>query len=163
MKLMCKLAMIVAVTTVVSLVGGGTRAFAAPAHTTGIGPASASRWVEVTFTNKYIPLKLVRYSLPHGKWNVVPPDVIPTRSGTQGGVIWGSESNGFATGTEGNAEYSINDSDTQHVFIHWDNPYVGSNDYDCHGPDGTFCQWTGGGGNGARVKFTFCGGSGPCQ
>jgi hypothetical protein len=63
-------------------------------------------------------------SLPHGIFsgngNAVPPEQIPPRIvGT-----WESESDGFATGTEGTVTYATPVGD---VFIHWNNPYIGSN------------------------------------
>ncbi|MFF5962097.1 hypothetical protein [Streptomyces luteogriseus] len=66
-------------------------------------------------------------NLSHGVWAVKPPLMI----GDSG--EWVSESSGLATGTEGSVTYQIEDIDGVRVGemrIHWDNPFVGSNEYD---------------------------------
>ncbi|MFD9338564.1 Crystal protein ET79 [Streptomyces sp. NPDC060028] len=88
--------------------------------------------------------------LVHGTWtdNMVPPDrVYPMGDGT-----WQSESNGFMTGTEGAAVYSM--LDVGNVSIGWNNPFSGSNSYYCHVPNGFVCKQGGGGGDNASVTFT---------
>ncbi|MEU3569932.1 Crystal protein ET79 [Kitasatospora sp. NPDC036755] len=89
-------------------------------------------------------------SLSHGTWseNMLPPDhIFPKDNGS-----WQSESNGFMTGTEGRAVYNM--YDVGNVEIWWDNPYSGSNKYDCKVPDGYTCSRDGGGGDNANVTFT---------
>lgn len=86
-----------------------------------------------------------------------PPYIDPGQSGS-----WTTESNGMMTGTEGHLGYFIHDEywlNTHNwVYIHWDNPYSGSNScdtdvkdrnlYECdynsaaiHGNDATMEFW----------------------
>lgn len=72
-------------------------------------------------------LRLMNSGLDHGEWTSQPPELI----GNLG--IWESESNGFATGTEGRATYQLEDVDGNRMgelTLHWDNPFAGSNSYD---------------------------------
>ena len=71
--------------------------------------------------------------LEHGEWGDggkdVPPEYIPA-----GGVSrWGSESDGFMTGTEGFVAYN---SSAGQVVFNWDDPYVGSNGFTVQVPAG---------------------------
>ncbi|PHM31231.1 hypothetical protein [Xenorhabdus innexi] len=70
----------------------------------------------------------------HGRWskNLKPPKNIKSYSQ----AWWGSESNGFMTGTEGYVRYSIMDGESETgdvsnnwVQIRWENPYYGFNSY----------------------------------
>lgn len=89
-------------------------------------------------------------NLPHGIWVIVPPEVIPP-----GGTgVFESESDGFATGTEGSVQYSI-DRSSNIVGLSWDNPYVGSNSYGHTQPAGYTISQQGGGGDNANVTFTL--------
>ncbi|MFD5507533.1 Crystal protein ET79 [Streptomyces sp. NPDC059761] len=86
----------------------------------------------------------------HGIWDdETPPEKIDgLKSAT-----WGSHSQGVMTGTEGRATYALgNDGE---AYFHWNNPYVGSNGYDCTVPKGYTCSRTGGDGNNAEVTFTI--------
>jgi uncharacterized protein (DUF2147 family) len=106
---------------------------------------------------------LVRTSweLAHGIWSndQLPPEQIaagtPAAPGT---ATWESESQGFATGTEGQAVYTFPDGNTT-VTIYWDNPYSGSNAYRItfSGPGaGSYRgSYTGGDGDNATVTFTI--------
>jgi hypothetical protein len=58
----------------------------------------------------------------HGGF-AVPPKTIPPRSA----LVFGSQSTGFLTGTEGAETFSGNGAD---VTVSWDNPWIGSNSSD---------------------------------
>ncbi|WP_330334629.1 hypothetical protein OHS33_35935 [Streptomyces sp. NBC_00536] len=98
------------------------------------------------------------YSLAHGIWSQgqEPPQSL----GNTGDATFQSESNGFATGTEGTVRFTAYDCEDswrngRSVVLHWANPYTGSNSYDENGTDSTF-RWTrqGGGGNNADVFWS---------
>lgn len=122
----------------------------------------AARSTNVIFINES-GAALVRsfWNLSHGIWSqdVLPPEQIaagtPTNPAT---ATWESESQGFATGTEGQAAYTFPDGQTT-VAIYWDNPYSGSNGYGItfSGPDAGSYQgsYTGGEGDNATVTFTI--------
>ncbi|OAR27139.1 hypothetical protein A8W25_02385 [Streptomyces sp. ERV7] len=88
-------------------------------------------------------------SLSHGIWsdNSLPPSlIIPSGTG-----IWTSESDGFMTGTEGRATYTMSGGGT--VSISWNNPFAGGNSYNCSVPAGFVCDRWGGDGKNTRVDF----------
>jgi hypothetical protein len=71
-------------------------------------------------------LVLERVELDHGIWSALgqPPARIP-----QGAEVrWGSESNGFMTGTEGTALYAVGTTGAK-LKVYWDNPFVGDNTF----------------------------------
>ncbi|KOU65337.1 hypothetical protein ADK55_06810 [Streptomyces sp. WM4235] len=111
---------------------------------------TAQRSTSVTLVNK-TGQNLVKTweKLDHGCWttDMLPPDNIPNDKSPR----WASESCGAATGTEGRATYALSNGEVQ---LHWNNPYVGSNSYECHVPSGYSCYRSGGGGNNADVTFT---------
>ena len=88
-------------------------------------------------------------SLDHGIWTQQPPDVIPAGSIGE----WQSESNGFATGTEGTAKYTVSGDGGRVVSIHWNNPFVGGNGYDVKVPNGFASKQVQGSGDNAVVIF----------
>lgn len=55
-----------------------------------------------------------------------PQKTIPANGGVG---LWQSESQGFMTGTEGTAKYSVGAQSQDTITFYWDNPYVGSNRY----------------------------------
>jgi Aegerolysin len=75
--------------------------------------------------------------LAHGIWEnngaAVPPETIPRLTIDDDGTpkpgvgFFGSESNGFGTGTEGSAHY-VSDRG-EHLDLFWDDPFVGSNTF----------------------------------
>jgi len=85
-------------------------------------------------------------------------------------LTFGSESNGFMTGTEGHAYFGFDHcspyvGDNRQwinplpavLKLHWNNPYVGSNSYDSTGSDPLFMVYrSGGSGNNATVTWTVC-------
>jgi Aegerolysin len=94
---------------------------------------AASRSMEIIVKNRS-GLELIRtddYHLDHGAWTDgdFPPESIPNRST----ATWGSESDGFATGTEGHVMYS---SSAGNFRFYWDNPFVGSNGFSVDTPPG---------------------------
>ncbi|MFD8478226.1 hypothetical protein [Kitasatospora sp. NPDC059673] len=128
---------------------------AAPALTTAARSTAVklNNWTGCTLTRE-------NWWLSHGIWTTQPPIHIYNQQ--QGS--WASESNGFATGTEGYARfYSENCANPvlngRIIQVHWDNPYVGSNSYDSNGTDLMFYvpQPAGGGGNNAVVEFSAWG------
>jgi hypothetical protein len=83
----------------------------------------AARSTHVTLNNRTgVNLSKTDDSLDHGIWTDRPPTIIGDRG------EWESESDGFATGTEGRVTYSIDGGGE--VRLHWDNPFIGSNSYD---------------------------------
>jgi hypothetical protein len=86
----------------------------------------AQRSVTITLSNRSgETLYRSDWALDHGIWTTLPPETIPNH--TQ--VTWESESNGFMTGTEGHITYSIGTTG-EWAYMHWDNPFFGSNSYD---------------------------------
>ena len=115
----------------------------------------AARSVTVTFTNN-CDLALIRNNgnLSHGEWDTEPP--LRIEAGTT--VTWESESDGVATGTEGEVYYDIETFAGQtggQVHVHWDDPFIGSNSYDESCPDGYQIGRSGGSGNDADVTWVF--------
>lgn len=132
----------------------------------------AARSTAVTFTNSTHNTLLIKVGeyLAHGEWSTEPPQAIGP--GIQ--VQWGSESNGFLTGTEGWVRYypvpANTDSigipspapDAATIYIYWDNPYVGSNSYDKAAPSPYQVSQQGdGSGDNAAVTFALGGAYGP--
>jgi hypothetical protein len=66
-------------------------------------------------------------------------------------AVWGSESDGFATGTEGSVTY---ETGVGQIFIHWDNPFAGSNGLGVDVPRGFHFDHEGIDGNNVGVTIT---------
>ncbi len=139
------------------LLAGGVLAFPAAANASS-AQLRAARSVEVFLSNNTgCALKLVTARLDHGEWTRQPPADI--RVGRL--VKWESESNGVATGTEGEADYvtqscDVEGNNTKRLHLHWNNPFVGGNSYDAAGTDAAFhVNIVGGSGHHAGVQFTF--------
>lgn len=122
----------------------------------------AARSTHVSISNMAgrFNLRRTAMSLEHGEWTNQPPLLIGNRGD------WESESNGFATGTEGHVTYQIEDDEARRIGelrLHWDNPFVGSNSYDesvapaaASATDAGFSiVHSGGGGDNASVTFTL--------
>ena len=126
----------------------------------------AARSTHVTLTNQAGRFNLIKLSdtLDHGEWTIRPPATVGNQA------EWESESNGFATGTEGSANYRIETDEGEPIGtldLHWDNPFVGSNSYDqsvnpqaTDGGEGFSVGHLGGSGNNASVEFLLL--SGDC-
>jgi hypothetical protein len=97
--------------------------------------------------------------LYHGIWSIHPPaKILPHTT-----VVFGSESSGLFTGTEGYVKYMNDWSPTNNdcpeapgIHLYWDNPYSGSNSHDWE----LEAAWTdlhltrsGGSGNNASVFY----------
>jgi hypothetical protein len=111
----------------------------------------AARSTQITFVNRTRQtLTLAKGHLSHGIWTTKPP----ARIGPNSKVTWASESKGIATGTEGTATYRVPGTHGT-VWVHWDNPFTGSNSYDEQPPYGYYLGNTGGSGNNAHVTWTL--------
>lgn len=112
--------------------------------------------MSITLHN-FTDVKLGRknFGLSHGMWkknsNAVPPEIVEAYQS----VSFGSESDGFATGTEGHVVYTSNQGD---FHIGWNNPFVGSNGFGVAVPPGFRGIHTDISGNNANVEvFIFKG------
>lgn len=127
----------------------------------------AARSTRVTLINKInsnFALVKTQDHLDHGVWTDRPPHFVGNTA------QWGSESNGFLTGTEGWVKYEIVTQSLQSVLrlhLEWDNPFIGSNSYKASvepvgRPDGSGFSvgYFGGGGDDAAVTFILL--SGKC-
>jgi hypothetical protein len=111
----------------------------------------AQRSTQIIFANlTNLTFQRGEIHLDHGIWTegALPPETIPPVKR----VHWESESQGFATGTEGHVRYK---SPIGELYIYWDNPYVGSNDYRVEVPKGYKCDKVGGDGNNATYSITL--------
>lgn len=140
----------VAMLLVMGVVFTGPAAHAAPQAT-----AARSVWVIVRNNSKY-PLSLQNSYITSGEWTVQPNTVI--QPGQESG--FGSESNGFMTGTHGSVTYNV--SNGQHFDFTWTNPYVGSNTFSSalstvtyNGLSKVVMTRSGGSGNNAVVVITI--------
>lgn len=126
----------------------------------------ATRSVQVEFTNR-TRSNLIKVSdrIDHGVWTSRPPQIIGDRAS------WATESDGFATGTEGLVTYRIEDVPDSEVTMIWDNPFIGASVYQervapkqhpqgldepfVGVKDGFSIVHLGGAGNNASVQFIF--------
>ena len=114
----------------------------------------SARSVQLTVINRTaVSLNCSTAVLDGGEWVAYPPDSIT--SGSTG--VWGTQSHGFATGTEGQATFQIAET-TGLVTIRWDNPYWGSSSFSCEVTPGYTCAVSGGRGNNSSVTATITGG-----
>jgi hypothetical protein len=93
----------------------------------------AARSVTIKVEKKFdVALVFDHQSIQHGVWGSNPPPRIEPGTLAQ----WVAESDGVATGTEGTVWYRLDiPGSTGMVRLHWDNPFVGSNNFDQSGPD----------------------------
>ncbi|WP_329404179.1 aegerolysin family protein [Streptomyces melanogenes] len=144
----------------------GAQSPSAPAATM---TASAARSTDVTVENS-TGCELRHYDswLSHGIWNRDPASTAGlVRDGQSAG--WGSESNGFLTGTEGRAVFvtqncAATNLNRKVLHLHWDNPFSGSNSYDTNMSDAQclVADRSGGSGNNASVTWRVHGTPGSC-
>ncbi|HLI52346.1 MAG TPA: hypothetical protein VKU87_11140 [Thermomicrobiaceae bacterium] len=122
-------------------------------HTPGASAAARSVTVVVNNTGD-LPLYRQSASLDHGSWTPgkEPPGTIAPHST----VTWASESDGVATGTEGQAKYVAWGARDDDVFyFHWDNPFIGTNSFHSYGPNpGCSSTHNNPDGNDTTVTFT---------
>jgi hypothetical protein len=145
MRLLRRVAVFSTLATVISLGFAGTAQ-----ASTDKQSFTTRRSVVVTFINSYTgPMWLYSTQLDHGRWVIMPPQEIDP--GQRG--VWSSVSNGLFTGTEGWAAFTVYGWDDGDMRLHWDNPFVGSNTFEClhHGP--LDCTVSSSGGNDASVTF----------
>jgi hypothetical protein len=96
--------------------------------------AARSYWIQVTnYTGQTLQLDRSRTDLPHGQWSDDGSDYPPQTIDNPDTGKWGSESDGFMTGTEGRATYTSSAGD---FVIYWDNPYVGADETSVQTPPG---------------------------
>jgi hypothetical protein len=120
--------------TVLAILIPGTAAQATQTQTAAVAPTAARSTVVYIKNTTDCTLERTWATLSHGVWWKYPPAVIPGNTT----VSFGSESNGFMTGTEGSATFMVTfcpelgpgpGSNLGSVGFEWDNPYVGSNSY----------------------------------
>lgn len=108
----------------------------------------ACRGVENILVNEsQHELVLESHELDHGIWSPTGP--MPARIAPGATARWGSESNGFMTGTEGTAIYKVGSTGAR-LTIYWDNPFIGDNEF-----KQTFAQPSAGGGPGVPHYVPF--------
>ena len=126
---------------------------AAKADAPPVGDLDSSRSVTLLLVNQTsAALSCGTAVLDGGEWAAYPPDTVAA------GAIgrWGTQSNGFATGTEGSATMQVSPSAS--VTVRWNNPYWGSNSYSCEAQGELSCSTSGGGGNDSTLTVTVTGG-----
>ena len=127
---------------------------AAKASSPPVGDVASARTVTILVVNSTSsPLNCGTAVLDGGEWASYPPDV--TAAGATG--RWRTQSNGFATGTEGNATLNIGATSAS-VTIRWSNPYWGKSAYTCEAPSGYTCSVSTVTGSAATVTATVSGG-----
>lgn len=138
------------------IVAMGFLTISPPAH--AAPTATAARSVLVTLSNQTNNTLYLWYDhVGSGIWTQQPPASIPPGAT----VLFGTESNGFMTGTSGNVSYYLSSSTAgwaKYFTLYWNDPYVGSNSYKVKtfGLDGLFhIVKSGGSGNNAQVTFTL--------
>jgi hypothetical protein len=111
----------------------------------------AARSIDATIANQ-TPHRLIRTDSQavHGGFTTEAPAAVDPNAQGQ----FSMESNGFATGCEGYATYRM-DGVAGTLRLHFNNPYIGGNDYSATStPAGYSCSRTGGEGHNAVVTFT---------
>ncbi len=107
--------------------------------------------VSVTFNNfSSASLQLQSANVEYGKWLTQPPAIIPAGNT----VTWQSDSDGFLTGTQGDATYQVVGSSAM-TKVTWDDPFFGSNSYGATASPGFTDTYRGTGGDNASVSYTF--------
>ncbi len=113
----------------------------------------ASRTVRAFLHNETdLALTLRNTEIPHGEWASWAP---PGRIEPGTAVTMGSDSDGFMTGTEARATYQIGDDPSRTVYLHWDNPFSGSNSFHTNTDDAHYAFWTASGGSHAVANFVL--------
>lgn len=127
---------------------------AAKATSPPVGEESSTRTVTILVTNSTSsPLDCGSATLDGGEWASYPPDVIA--AGATG--RWRTQSNGFATGTEGSATLILGSSSAS-VTIRWSNPFWGSSAYSCDATAGYTCSVTTAKGSDSTLTATLTAG-----
>lgn len=121
----------------------------------------AARSVDIYFENYLnysLSLKQDSLQLEHGIWDIYPPQkIVQADNGAPGKAHWETESDGFATGTQGSCTYAFYDATADqicYINIAWDDPFSGSNNYSITTDSvNAKVSYTGGDGNNASVTF----------
>jgi hypothetical protein len=112
--------------------------------------AERSFWIEII--NAFDNLTRKDFGLDGGDWSnnesATPPEAI----GVRRRASFGSESNGFATGTAGWATYNSPDGE---IKITWSNPFIGNNSFNVSHPGSVQANWGDINGNNAAVAVTL--------
>jgi hypothetical protein len=125
-------------------------AITAIGHPVGNKPSARSFSITiVNRTNQTLPC--VAATLDGGEWASMPPDTIAP----DGTYSFRTQSNGIMTGTEGYASFGGG------LRLHWNNPYIGSNDYSCTAAT-LKCSVRYSSGNDASLTLTLTPCSGAC-
>ncbi|MBK8539646.1 MAG: hypothetical protein IPL60_06510 [Ardenticatenia bacterium] len=98
-----------------------------------------------------LPLTLVDAPQPHGRWSWPPPARIEPGGTPTMRLI----STGLLEGCEGRVTYRIGDDPTATVYLHAENPYLGSNGFHSHTDGGHYASWWASGSTHAKVTFTL--------
>jgi hypothetical protein len=113
----------------------------------------AARSAIATFNNETnVTLTLNSAVLQHGEWDTQPPQTI----GPLSSATWSSESDGFATGTQGQVVYSLPGGV---VTTTYDNPFSGTNGCTADAPPAYQVNCTTTDGDNQVVTYTLTGGS----
>ena len=150
------LAVVMAAGNAAAATSGTDRHAAGPVSTSF---SSAARSVKTTFFNDS-DCTLTNYDawLYHGIWTIYPPTIPPHTT-----VVFGSESSGLFTGTEGYVRYMADPyciPGPVGTYMYWNNPYVGSNSYDSSRDGDWFWKLTRSGsgtGNNASMSYRLTG------
>jgi hypothetical protein len=92
--------------------------------------------------------------LDHGIFREPPPFEIPPRTNR----LFTAQSSGFATGTEGNVQYRLNDDGGTIFHLDWVNPFIGGNESSCRvegvqGSQYITAKVTGGGNTKVQMRY----------
>ncbi|MFC8797841.1 hypothetical protein ACFT2C_08910 [Promicromonospora sp. NPDC057138] len=111
--------------------------------------AARSYLIQLTnLTGLALRLDPEKTELIRGRWTDAPPDVI----GNSSTAHFGSESDGFMTGTEGRVTYTSSSGD---FLIYWDNPFVGADETSVQTPPGFTASKEDSGGDNATLKVVL--------
>jgi hypothetical protein len=98
-----------------------------------------------------LPLTLVDAPQPHGTWSWPPPVRIEPGDTPTMRLI----STGLLEGCEGRVTYRIGDDPTATVYLHAENPYLGSNRFHTNTDGGHYASWWASGSTHSKVTFTL--------
>jgi hypothetical protein len=100
-------------------------------------------------------LVLSTFNIPHGVPLSSPPQNIPPHTSSP---PWEVDSDGFATGVEGNVIYHFQSNSSQLVTLYFDDPFEGDNVFSGQAPSPEYSVTpTVTGGNNASVIYTVTG------
>ncbi|WP_165953752.1 aegerolysin family protein [Streptomyces sp. 8K308] len=113
----------------------------------------AARSYDISIVNlTNMELTREKSHLDHGVWSGEGSETPPDKIAPGETVHFGSESQGFMTGTEGYVTYGSPAGD---FTVYWDNPYVGSDSSSATCPSGYEKVKSDSAGNNATLKVVF--------